>query len=100
MLMIDPTGLAVTVKEFPLPPIIEIVTVVLTSVTGVLALSAALEGYFKSDMSPMIRAILAVGALLLIYPGLITGLAGAAIVITIAVLNTRNSDGPTPTVTI
>ncbi len=100
MLMIDPTGLAVTVKEFPLPPIIDIITVVLTSITGVLALSAALEGYFRSEMSPMIRAILAVGALLLIYPGLTTGLAGGAIVIAIAMLNIKNSGEPTPTVSI
>ena len=100
MLMIDPTGLAVTAKDFPLPPIIDIITVVLTSITGVLALSAALEGYFKSDMSPVTRVILAIGALLLIYPGITTGLVGGMIVIAIAILNTRNSGEPTPTLTI
>jgi TRAP-type uncharacterized transport system fused permease subunit len=100
MLMIDPTGLAVTAKDFPLPPIIDIITVVLTSITGVLALSAALEGYFKSDMSPVTRVILAIGALLLIYPGITTGLVGGVIVIAIAILNTRNSGEPTPTLTI
>ncbi|WP_201557810.1 TRAP transporter permease [Psychrobacter sp. 72-O-c] len=91
MLMIDPTGLAVTAKDFPLPPIIDIVTVVLTSVTGVIALSAALEGYFKGSMNSLTRAILAIGALLLIYPELTTGLVGGVIVLGIAVLNVRAS---------
>lgn len=91
MLMIDPTGLAVTAKDFPLPPIIDIVTVVLTSVTGVIALSAALEGYFKGSLNSLTRAILAIGALLLIYPELTTGLVGGVIVLGIAVLNVRAS---------
>ncbi|MEC5209069.1 TRAP transporter 4TM/12TM fusion protein [Psychrobacter sp. PL15] len=91
MLMIDPTGLAVTAKDYPLPPIIDIVTVVLTSVTGVIALSAALEGYFKGSMNSLMRAILAIGALLLIYPGLTTGLAGGVIVLGVAILNVRSS---------
>ncbi|MGO1400102.1 MAG: TRAP transporter permease, partial [Moraxellaceae bacterium] len=72
MLMIDPTGLAVTAKEFPLPPVMDIIVVVITSVTGVIALSSALEGFFKGVMSPIARVILAVGALLLIYPELMT----------------------------
>ncbi|MEN6668912.1 TRAP transporter permease [Psychrobacter sp. B38] len=100
MLMIDPTGLAVTAKDFPLPPIIDIITVVVTSVTGVIALSSALEGYFKGDMNPLTRAILAVGALLLIYPEITTGIAGGIIVLGIAVFNIKTSKTPTPTVTV
>ena len=91
MLMIDPTGLAVTAKEFPLPPIIDIVTAVVTSVIGVIGLSAALEGYFKGSMNTITRIILAIGALLLIYPGLITGLIGGVIILGIALLNMKNS---------
>ena len=89
--MIDPTGLAVTAKEFPLPPIIDIVTAVVTSVIGVIGLSAALEGYFKGSMNTITRIILAIGALLLIYPGLITGLIGGVIILGIALLNMKNS---------
>lgn len=91
MLMIDPTGLAVTAKEFPLPPIIDIVTAVVTSVIGVIGLSAALEGYFKGSMNTITRILLAIGALLLIYPGLITGLIGGAMILGIALLNMKNS---------
>lgn len=100
MLMIDPTGLAVTAKEFPLPPIIDIITVVVTSVTGVIALSSALEGYFRGSMNPLVRAILAIGALLLIYPEITTGIAGGVIVLGIALFNIKTSKPPTPTVTV
>ena len=100
MLMIDPTGLAVTAKDFPLPPILDIVTVVLTSVTGVIALGAALEGYFRGAMSPLTRGILAIGALLLIYPELTTGVIGGIIVLIIAVWNIKTAEKPTPTLTV
>lgn len=92
--MIDPTGLAVTAKEFPLPPIIDIVTAVLTSVIGVIGLSAALEGYFKGEMNAITRIVLAIGALLLIYPGLITGLIGGVIILGIAAFNAKGSKTP------
>ena len=100
MLMIDPTGLAVTAKDFPLPPILDIITVVATSVTGVIALSSALEGYFKGGMNTITRVVLAIGALLLIYPEITTGVAGAVIVLGIAIWNTKTSDAPTPTVSV
>ena len=96
MLMIDPTGLAVTAKDFPLPPIIDIITVVVTSVTGVIALSSALEGYFKGNMNPLTRVILAIGALLLIYPEITTGIAGGVIVIAIALFNIKTSKSSLP----
>ena len=98
--MIDPTGLAVTAKDFPLPPIFDIMTVVLTSVTGVIALSAALEGYFKGAMNPLTRGILTIGALLLIYPELTTGLIGGLIVLIVAIFNIKTADKPTPTLTV
>src|SRR5690606_7029912 len=94
MLMIDPRGLAVTAKEFQLPPVMDIVIAVVTSVVGVIGLSAALEGYFKGDMNVVTRLILALGALLLIYPGLITGLIGGVIILGIAVLNIKTSKTP------
>ena len=100
MLMIDPTGLAVTAKDFPLPPIVDIITVVVTSITGVIALSAALEGYFRGGMNTLTRVILVVGALLLIYPEITTGIAGAVIVLGIAVFNIKTSEAPTPTLSV
>ncbi|MGO2385832.1 MAG: C4-dicarboxylate ABC transporter permease, partial [Psychrobacter sp.] len=100
MLMIDPTGLAVTAKDFPLPPIVEIITVVVTSITGVLALSSALEGYFRGGMNTVTRVILTIGALLLIYPEMVTGIIGGVIVLGIAVFNIKTAGKPTPTLTV
>lgn len=95
MLMIDPVGLAVTAKEFPLPPIIEIITVVITSVMGVIGLSAAVEGYFKGNINAITRIILAIGALLLIYPEVLTDVIGGVIVIGVFVLNIKaNKNNP------
>ncbi|MBR5494153.1 MAG: C4-dicarboxylate ABC transporter permease, partial [Psychrobacter sp.] len=65
-----------------------------TSVVGVIGLSAALEGYFKGSMNSITRIILAIGALLLIYPGLITGLIGGVIILGIAALNIKTSKTP------
>ena len=89
MLMIDPTGLAVTAKEFPLPPVLDIITVVFTSITGVIGLSAAVEGYFKGSMNAITRIVLAIGALLLIYPELMTDIVGGVIVLGIFALNMK-----------
>ena len=42
-------------------------------------------------MNVVTRLILALGALLLIYPGLTTGLIGGVIILGIALLNMKNS---------
>lgn len=91
MLMIDPTDLAVNAKEFPLPPVLDIITVSLTSIIGVIGLSAALEGYFKGSMNALTRVMLAVGALMLIYPEMVTDIVGAVIVLGIAAWNVKNN---------
>jgi len=67
---------------------------------GVIALSSALEGYFKGDMNPVTRVILAIGALLLIYPEITTGIAGGVIVLGIAAWNMKTRKAPTPTVSV
>lgn len=63
MLMIDVTFL-------------NILLLLLTSLTGVFLLSVAAEGFFKRSLTWYVRIIVAVGALLLIYPGPWTDLAG------------------------
>ena len=51
-------------------------------------------------MNTLTRVILVVGALLLIYPEIITGVAGAVIVLGIAVFNIKTSEAPTPTLSV
>lgn len=81
MLMIDVTGLPTNAKEFPLPAIASIISVVLTSIIGVVALSAAVEGYFIKEYRHLSRLILGAGALMLIVPERITDVIGIVLVL-------------------
>ncbi len=93
MLMIDVTNVAVTAKIFPLPSAFEIINVIVSSVIGVLGLSAAVEGYFKHNMPIWQRIILAAGSFMLIIPELITDIVGITIVTLIVFLNIRKNNG-------
>ena len=91
MLMIDITNVAVTAREFPWPPIHTVVQVTITSIIGVVALSSAVEGYFKAELSIWQRVVLASGGLMLIIPEIITDLVGISLVALIFVLNIRQA---------
>ena len=80
MLMLDTTDALVTSKEFPLPSLWVIASVTVTAIIGIIALSAAVEGYFKSQLNPLMRLILAAGAFMLILPEGMTDLLGVAVV--------------------
>ena len=64
----------------------EVILICITSLVGMFAVSAALEGYFFRNMSWYERIVCAVGGLLLIYPGLTTDIIGMVIVAGIVVL--------------
>ena len=87
MMMIDVSQAAVTAREFPLPPWWTILSVTVTSTIGVISLSAAVEGYFKTMMSPLLRVILAAGGLMLIIPELVTDVVGIVLVGIVLTLN-------------
>lgn len=89
MLMIETANVSVMAKSFPLPTLFEIISVVATSLIGVLGLSAAVEGYFKKEMPLWQRIILAIGSLMLIAPEWLTDLVGVVLVTLIALLNWR-----------
>jgi len=81
MLMIDTTA-------------IEVVQIVITSLIGIFAVSASLEGYFLRCMPWYQRILSLVGGLLLIYPGLVTdviGVALAAIVVLLQVVERKKA---------
>ena len=61
----------------------EFVLIIITSVIGMYAISAALEGYMLTNLNPLLRIILAAAGLMLIYPGTLTDIIG--IVITAAI---------------
>ncbi|HDR1496288.1 TPA: TRAP transporter permease [Pasteurella multocida] len=89
MLMIDVSNVAVTAKTFPLPHIVDIISVLISSTIGVLGLSAATEGYFKQAMPIWQRIILAIGSFMLIIPELMTDLIGITVVAVMIWLNFR-----------
>src|SRR5699024_1707281 len=89
MLMIDTTGLAMNATEFPMPPIFDMISITVTSIIGIIALSAAVEGYFKMNFSLIGRIILAIGALMLVTPETITDIVGLIIVGAVIFVNSK-----------
>ena len=75
----------------------EVILICITSLVGIFAVSAALEGYFLHGMKWYQRVISAVGGLLLIYPGIVTDLIGLALVavVLLAQIITRKKASPT-----
>ena len=65
---------------------LEVVLIVLTSLVGIFAVSAALEGYFICKMTWYHRLLSAVGGLLLIYPGIVTDSIGLGLVLVVVLL--------------
>ena len=89
MLFIDVTGLPMNATEFPAPPLLDMLSITVTSIIGIIALSAAVEGYFKAGLSGIGRIILAGGALMLIVPEMMTDIIGLVIVGTVLVINMK-----------
>ncbi|HHX35552.1 MAG TPA: TRAP transporter permease [Gammaproteobacteria bacterium] len=87
MLMLDTTDALITSKEFPLPSFWVIASVTITAIVGITALSAAVEGYFKGPLNPLMRIVLAVGAFMLIMPEGRTDILGMVIVGLVVVWN-------------
>ncbi|MFC0323790.1 TRAP transporter permease [Gallibacterium melopsittaci] len=89
MLMIDVHNAAITANSFPLPAISEIISVCVTSILGVIGLSAAVEGYFKHNINPLFRIILAIGSVLLISPEFISDIVGIVILLIMLFINIK-----------
>ena len=60
--------------------VLEVISIVITSLVGMFGLSMALEGFFRGSLSAPLRIVSAVGGLLLIYPGMVTDLIGIVLV--------------------
>ncbi len=64
----------------------EVVSICITSLVGIFAVSAALEGWFLRGMSWYERILSVAGGLLLIYPGIVTDLIGLGLVAVVTVI--------------
>jgi len=63
----------------------EVILICVTSIVGIAAVAAALEGYLLDHIHWLFRIIAAVGGLLLVYPGIVTDLIGLALVAVVVV---------------
>ena len=64
----------------------EFVVIIITSVIGMYAISAALEGYMLTNINPVMRIILLAAGLMLIYPGTVTDIIGTAVTVAVFVI--------------
>jgi len=69
----------------------EVVLICITSLVGIFAVSAALEGYLHHHLPAYQRVICLVGGLLLIYPGVVTDLIGVGLVAIVVVFQALNA---------
>lgn len=76
ILVKDVTGTAVTFI-----PIIEAIPVIVSAILGILCLAGAVEGYLLDECKVYERALLAIGALLLLKPGLWTDAFGLVVLV-------------------
>ncbi len=67
----------------------EFIVIIVTSVIGMYAISAALEGYMLTALPMLLRIILAVAGLMLIYPGTVTDIIGTAVTALVFVIELR-----------
>lgn len=87
MLLVDVEGLMTNAREYPLASIMEVAIVLISTAIGLTALSAGLEGFFKTHLNPLLRVLLVVSALLLVVPEGYTDIIGLGLAILIFVLN-------------
>ncbi len=73
---------------------LEVISIVVTSLVGMFALSMALEGFYRGTIPALLRIVAAAGGLMLIYPGLLTdgiGLVLVAAVIAVQVMKEKKA---------
>ena len=75
---------------------VEFVVIIITSVVGMYAISAALEGYMLGLLNPLVRVILLAAGLMLIYPGTVTDIIGTVITACVFVLEMRTKKSAQP----
>ncbi|WP_071394256.1 TRAP transporter permease [Bacillus tuaregi] len=65
---------------------LEVISVTLTAIVGIMGLSAALERYFLTDMKWYIAVLCFIGAITLVIPGMLTDIIGIVVLACVAVL--------------
>ena len=68
---------------------VEFIVIIITSVIGMYAISAAMEGYMLTSLNPVMRIILLAAGLMLIYPGTVTDIVGTAITVVVFIIEVQ-----------
>ncbi|MGM9944658.1 MAG: TRAP transporter permease [Lysinibacillus sp.] len=87
LLMIDTTNIATNATEFSMAPIGTILLVAVTAIIGITGLSAAIEGYFSTNLGVVERVVLGAASLGMIIPETYSTIIGTVIVAVIFLLN-------------
>lgn len=87
MLMVNIEGLASNAREYPMAAATDIMMVVLSTIVGLVALAAALEGWFMRRINWFMRIILIAASLLLVIPETWSDIVGISVVILLLGLN-------------
>lgn len=87
LLLIETANIATNETEFALPPVMDIILNTSTAIIGIVALSAGLEGFYKTFINPILRILLLGGAILSVVPGLLTDVIGLSVVVLILAFN-------------
>lgn len=87
MLLVDIEGLMTNAREYPFASFMDVAVVLASTTIGLIALSAGLEGFFKTHINPFLRTVLIGSAILLVVPETYTDVIGLSIAIIIFILN-------------
>src|SRR5699024_12524607 len=87
LVMVNLTGLETSITDFQLLDIHDIILYIGTDSIGIIGLCSGLEGYFKSDITLILRALLIGGSLFSIIPGPTSDIVGLSIILIIFILN-------------
>ena len=87
LLLIDVEGLMTNARDYPMASFIDVAIVLVSTGIGLVALSAGLEGFFKTHINPIFRVLLIASALLLVVPETYTDIIGMGLAIVIFVFN-------------
>src|SRR5699024_12839556 len=68
MLLIDIEGLMTNARDYPLSSLWDTAVVVISTILGLIALAAGLEGFFKTHVNVISRVILIISAIMLVIP--------------------------------
>ena len=74
----------------------EFVIIIITSIVGMYAIAAGLEGYMLTDTNMLFRIILIAAGLLLIYPGTLTDVIGIIVVAVVFVIELQKKKAAAP----